>query len=83
MHLDAGGLVGSVRARLTLGPADEGSCGIGRLMVAPDLQGRGLGRAEARAPAQARSCALFTGLARHDNLGMRSAAGSGRARRTR
>lgn len=55
-----GRLVGSVRVRL------EGEVGhIGRLMVAPDLRGRGLGRwlltrAEERAP-RARSYELITG----------------------
>jgi tRNA (guanine37-N1)-methyltransferase len=39
----AGRLVGSVRARLS--PDDPVLWQIGRLMVAPDLQGRGLGRA--------------------------------------
>ena len=54
-------LVGAVRAS----PA-EGSWEIGRLMVAPDVAGRGLGRAlleriEAAAPAGATTYALFTG----------------------
>lgn len=56
-----GRLVGAVRASLA-GEAWE----IGRLMVAPDLAGRGLGRAllehiEALAPAAATTYALFTG----------------------
>ena len=57
----AGRLVGSVRARLE-GDVWE----IGRLMTAPDLQGRGLGRQlldhiQAVAPATATTYALFTG----------------------
>jgi tRNA (guanine37-N1)-methyltransferase len=57
----AGRLVGSVRARLE-GDAWE----IGRLMTAPDLQGRGLGRQlldhiQAVAPATATTYSLFTG----------------------
>ncbi len=76
----AGRLVGSVRGRLVGGPQGECSWEIGRLMVAPDRQGSGLGRAllahaEARAPEQARRCTLFTGLASHDNLRMYLAAG--------
>ncbi len=64
----AGRLVGSARARL------EGDVyQVGRLMVAPDLQGRGLGRlllqhAEAAAPPQARSFSLFTGAKSVGNL---------------
>jgi tRNA (guanine37-N1)-methyltransferase len=57
----AGRLVGSVRGRLR---GDEWD--IGRLMVAPDVAGRGLGRAllariEAAAPPAATTYALFTG----------------------
>jgi len=57
----AGRLVGSVRARLE-GDVWE----IGRLMTAPDLQGRGLGRQlldhiQAVAPATATTYSLFTG----------------------
>jgi len=60
----AGRLVGAVRARRG-GPDDE-VWEIGRLMVAPDLQRRGLGRAlleqvEAAAPAGTASYALVTG----------------------
>ena len=54
-------LVGAVRASL-----DDEEWEIGRLMVAPDLSGRGLGRAlleriEALAPSAATTYALFTG----------------------
>jgi tRNA (guanine37-N1)-methyltransferase len=46
---------------------------IGRLMVAPDLQGRGLGRwllerAEAAAPTGTRRMSLFTGVGSARNL---------------
>jgi len=64
----AGRLVGGARARL-----DGDVWDIGRLMVAPDLQGQGLGRVlfeaiEAAAPAAATSYALFTGAGSTDNL---------------
>ena len=65
----AGRLVGSVRARLT----SRGGWDIGRLMVAPDLQGQGLGRlllehAEAAAPPEATTYLLFTGARSASNL---------------
>jgi tRNA (guanine37-N1)-methyltransferase len=58
----AGRLVGAVRASLREGETWD----IGRLMVAPDLVGRGLGRTlleriEAAAPAGATTYSLFTG----------------------
>ncbi|HSX67545.1 GNAT family N-acetyltransferase [Nocardioides sp.] len=64
----AGRLVGSVQA-----DADGETWEIGRLMVAPDLQGRGLGRvllehAEAARPAGATAYRLFTGAASEANL---------------
>jgi tRNA (guanine37-N1)-methyltransferase len=71
----AGRLVGAVRGRL------EGEVwDIGRLMVAPDLQGRGLGRAllehiQAVAPAAATSYVLFTGVASAANQRMYKKAG--------
>jgi len=57
----AGRLVGAVKARLHGSTWD-----VGRLMVAPDLQGRGLGRMllariEEAAPAEAAGFELFTG----------------------
>ncbi|MFC6043376.1 GNAT family N-acetyltransferase [Nocardioides hankookensis] len=57
----AGRLVGAVRASL-----DGDEWEIGRLMVAPDLAGRGLGRTlleriEALVPSTATTYALFTG----------------------
>jgi tRNA (guanine37-N1)-methyltransferase len=70
-----GRLVGAVRGRM------EGSAwDIGRVMVAPDLQGRGLGRVllehiQAVAPAGATSYVLFTGARSTDNLRMYKKAG--------
>ena len=68
-------LIGAVRARL-----DGDSWELGRLMVAPDLAGRGLGRrllahAEAQAPAEARRFALFTGARSARNIAMYQRAG--------
>ena len=63
----AGRLVAAARARL------EGDVwDVGRLMVAPDLQGQGLGRLlleaiEAAAPDQATTYSLFTGAGSIDN----------------
>ncbi|WP_257866205.1 GNAT family N-acetyltransferase [Nocardioides marmotae] len=73
----AGRLVGSVRGRL-----DGDVWDIGRLMVAPDQRGRGLGRlllehAQAVAPAGAASYRLFTGKGSADNLRMYKKAGFG------
>jgi tRNA (guanine37-N1)-methyltransferase len=71
----AGRLVGAVRGRL------EGEAwDIGRIMVAPDLQGRGLGRAllthiQAVAPPEATSYVLFTGARSADNIRMYRRAG--------
>jgi tRNA (guanine37-N1)-methyltransferase len=72
----AGRLVGSVRARLT----SRGGWDIGRLMVAPDLQGQGLGRlllehAEEAAPPEASTYLLFTGALSAANLRMYKRAG--------
>ncbi len=73
-----GRLVGSVRGR----PHAEraGVWEIGRLMVAPDLQGRGLGRhllaaGEALAPDGTTTYELFTGARSTDNLRMYKKAG--------
>lgn len=68
-------LVGAVRGRLE-GDRWE----LGRLMVAPDLAGRGLGRmllehAEAQAPAEARRLALFTGARSTRNITLYQRAG--------
>jgi tRNA (guanine37-N1)-methyltransferase len=66
-----GRLVAAVRGRLD--PSDPAVWLIGRLMVAPDLQGRGLGRAllayaEAQAPAGATAYRLNTGARSDRNL---------------
>ncbi|MCW2815945.1 MAG: transposon TnsE [Nocardioides sp.] len=70
-----GRLVGAVRGRL-VGRAWD----IGRIMVAPDLQGRGLGRlllehVQRVAPPEATSYVLFTGQHSTDNLRMYKKAG--------
>jgi tRNA (guanine37-N1)-methyltransferase len=70
-----GRLVGAVRGKL------EGEhWDIGRVMVAPDLQGRGLGRLllehiQTVAPAEATSYVLFTGARSADNQRMYKKAG--------
>ena len=70
-----GRLVGAVRGRL------EGDAwDIGRIMVVPDLQGRGLGRVllrhiEEAAPPDATSYVLFTGARSDDNIRMYRKAG--------
>jgi len=72
----AGGrLVGAVRAAL-----DGQTWEVGRLMVAPDLAGRGLGRAllgriESLAPPEATAYALFTGAGSARNQRMYKKAG--------
>nr|WP_281379966.1 GNAT family N-acetyltransferase [Nocardioides ginsengisegetis] len=71
----AGRLVGAVRASLH-GDLWE----VGRLMVAPDVAGRGLGRSlleriEALAPTEAASYALFTGAGSARNQRMYKKAG--------
>ncbi len=70
-----GRLIGGARGRLQ-GEVWE----VGRIMVAPDLQGQGLGRVlleaiEAAAPPAATSYALFTGAGSTDNLRMYKRAG--------
>jgi len=71
----AGRLVGAVRGRLHGSAWD-----VGRLMVAPDLHGRGLGRMlltriEAAAPVEASSYELFTGAGSLRNQRMYKKAG--------
>jgi len=71
----AGRLVGAVR-----GIRHEDVWDIGRLMVAPDLEGRGLGREllgrmEALAPPGATAYWLFTGAKSERNLRMYKKAG--------
>jgi GNAT superfamily N-acetyltransferase len=61
-------LAGSVRGRF-----NERTCLVGRLVVVPDLQGRGIGAAlmralEAEAAGRADSCVLFTGHLSEGNL---------------
>ncbi len=72
----SGRLVGAVRGRVDR----HGEWDIGRIMVAPDLQGRGLGRAllelvQALAPAEVETYVLFTGAGSVDNLRMYKKAG--------
>ncbi len=71
----AGRLVGAVRGRVS-----GESWDIGRLMVAPDLQGRGLGRVllaaiEAAAPDEVTGFVLFTGAGSARNIAMYKKAG--------
>ena len=75
----AGRLVGAVRGSLHTGPDGE-VWDIGRLMVAPDLQGRGIGRMlleriEALAPDAATGFVLFTGAGSARNQKMYRKAG--------
>ncbi|WP_242497446.1 GNAT family N-acetyltransferase [Nocardioides oleivorans] len=70
-----GRLVGAVRGRV-----DHGEWDIGRIMVAPDLQGRGLGRAllelvQDLAPDDVETYVLFTGARSLDNQRMYKKAG--------
>ncbi|NYE34920.1 tRNA (guanine37-N1)-methyltransferase [Nocardioides cavernae] len=72
----SGRLVGAVRGRLDR----HGEWDIGRIMVAPDLQGRGLGRAllelvEELAPEDVETFVLFTGAGSLDNQRMYKKAG--------
>ncbi|CUR56217.1 tRNA (guanine-N(1)-)-methyltransferase [metagenome] len=72
----SGRLVGAVRGRLDR----HGEWDIGRIMVAPDLQGRGLGRAllelvEGLAPSGVETFVLFTGAGSSDNIRMYKKAG--------
>ncbi len=67
----AGRLVASVRGRRD--PADVSTWQVGRLMVAPDLQGRGLGRAllahvEAAAPSDVTTLWIHAGRGSERNL---------------
>jgi tRNA (guanine37-N1)-methyltransferase len=69
-HAGAGRLVASVRGRVR--PGDDAVWETGRLMVAPDPQGRGLGRellelAEATAPASVTTLWINTGAVSEAN----------------
>jgi tRNA (guanine37-N1)-methyltransferase len=73
-------LVASARGRLVTDPEGQTVWEIGRLMVAPDRQGAGLGRRllehiQAAAPAEARSFTLFTGTRSVRNQQLYQAAG--------
>ncbi|TQL91011.1 acetyltransferase (GNAT) family protein [Actinoallomurus bryophytorum] len=76
-------LAGSVRARI-----NDRTCLVGRLAVAPDLQGRGIGRAlmeamEAEAIGRADACVLFTGHLSEANLRLYRRLGYGETHRER
>jgi tRNA (guanine37-N1)-methyltransferase len=75
--LAGGRIVGSVRGRVT---GDGTVWDVGRVMVAPDLQGRGLGRhllelIEDAAPPEVTSFELWTGARSVDNIRMYKKAG--------
>ncbi|PUA80723.1 tRNA (guanosine(37)-N1)-methyltransferase TrmD [Nocardioides currus] len=75
-----GRLVAAARGRVETHGEHEGAWDVGRLMVAPDLQGQGLGRdmlerIEAAAPAGVASYVLFTGAGSADNIRMYKKAG--------
>jgi tRNA (guanine37-N1)-methyltransferase len=77
----AGGrIVGSTRGRVAGRGSDGAVWDVGRVMVAPDLQGHGLGRyllelAESAAPDEVTSYELWTGAKSVDNLRMYKKAG--------
>ena len=80
---DDGRLVGSVRARVT-----DGVLHVGRLVVAPDQQGRGIGRSllaevERGAGPHVATAALFTGHRSVGNLRLHARAGYVEQRRER
>lgn len=76
-------LAGSVRGRIS-----DRTCLVGRLVVAPDLQGRGIGRAlmsavEEEVAGLADACVLFTGHLSEANLRMYRRRGYGETHRER
>jgi tRNA (guanine37-N1)-methyltransferase len=75
-----GRLIAAARGRVERHGDHAGAWDVGRLMVAPDLQGQGLGRdmlerIEAAAPAGVSTYVLFTGAGSVDNLRMYKKAG--------
>jgi tRNA (guanine37-N1)-methyltransferase len=75
-----GRLIAAARGRVERRGDHAGAWDVGRLMVAPDLQGQGLGRdmlerIEAAAPAGVAAYVLFTGAGSADNLRMYKKAG--------
>ena len=75
-----GRLIAAARGRVERHGEHAGAWDVGRLMVAPDLQGQGLGRdmlerIEAAAPAGVAAYVLFTGAGSADNLRMYKRAG--------
>ncbi len=75
-----GRLVAAARGRVETHGDHAGAWDVGRLMVAPDLQGQGLGRdmlerIEAAAPAGVSTYVLFTGAGSLDNIRMYKKAG--------
>ena len=75
-----GRLVAAARGRVERGGEHAGAWDVGRLMVAPDLQGHGLGRdmlerIEAAAPVDVATYVLFTGAGSAANLRMYKKAG--------
>ncbi|REE99784.1 GNAT family N-acetyltransferase [Thermomonospora umbrina] len=78
-----GRLVGAVRARF-----NERTCLVGRLVVAPDLQGRGIGgrlmrELEERVAGRTDACVLFTGHLSDGNLRLYRRLGYAETRRER
>jgi ribosomal protein S18 acetylase RimI-like enzyme len=76
-------IAGSVRGRF-----NDRTCLVGRLVVAPDLQGRGIGRSLMRAleeevAGRADSCVLFTGHLSEANLRLYRRLGYGETHRER
>lgn len=76
----SGRLIAAARGRVERHGEHAGAWDVGRLMVAPDLQGQGLGRdmlarIEAAAPAEVSAYVLFTGAGSVDNIRMYKKAG--------
>ncbi|MEU8120014.1 GNAT family N-acetyltransferase [Spirillospora sp. NPDC049024] len=78
-----GRLVGAVRAQF-----NDRTCLVGRLVVVPDLQGRGIGRRlltalEGEVAGRADACVLFTGHLSESNLRLYRSLGYAEVRRER